>query len=293
MLKYPVSYCLLDAANRSAGANGLGKPPKSYLDSESEIVNWLLEPFSEEERIRFQQIKPPEIDTADASRSKGAKAIHKTLDCSIMDVADEISYGVHDLEDGIQIGMIQERHLTKSRDIGQSTASLPDLLNTQWGKSWKITNLVESLCDSSSNAKIKRKTAIGSLVHALIGSIELREDEEFRHPLLKYRVKLNDTAEDVLRYVNNVALKEVIGLQSVQTLEYRGRVLVEGIFKALLDQPEKLLPEDYRSRYRAELDSLGKRRVICDYVAGMTDSYATKFFERLYIPRLGNVFERL
>ena len=130
-------------------------------------------------------------------------------------------------------------------------------------------------------------------MHALIGSIELREDEEFRHPLLKYRVKLNDTAEDVLRYVNNVALKEVIGLQSVQTLEYRGRVLVEGIFKALLDQPEKLLPEDYRSRYRAELDSLGTRRVICDYVAGMTDSYATKFFERLYIPRLGNVFERL
>jgi dGTPase len=97
----------------------------------------------------------------------------------------------------------------------------------------------------------------------------------------------------VLNYINEVALSEVIGRQSVQTLEYRGRVLVEKIFDALSEQPEKLLPEDFRDRYMTAGELNARRRVICDYIAGMTDSYATKFYERLYVPRLGNVFERL
>jgi dGTPase len=34
-------------------------------------------------------------------------------------------------------------------------------------------------------------------------------------------------------------------------------------------------------------------RVICDYIAGMTDEYATRIYERLFVPRQGSVFERL
>jgi dGTP triphosphohydrolase len=38
---------------------------------------------------------------------------------------------------------------------------------------------------------------------------------------------------------------------------------------------------------------LVRHRVICDYIAGMTDEYATRMYERLFMPRQGTVFQRL
>jgi dGTP triphosphohydrolase len=36
-----------------------------------------------------------------------------------------------------------------------------------------------------------------------------------------------------------------------------------------------------------------RKRVVCDYISGMTDSYASRMFERLFRPGFGKVFERL
>lgn len=67
----------------------------------------------------------------------------------------------------------------------------------------------------------------------------------------------------------------------LQVVEYRGKDIVRSIFEAL-NQPdgERLLPEDYRlihDRVREGLET----RVICDFVAGMTDSYALDYYSRI------------
>ena len=36
-----------------------------------------------------------------------------------------------------------------------------------------------------------------------------------------------------------------------------------------------------------------QKRVVCDFIAGMTDQYANRFYERLFLPRHGSVFDRL
>ena len=80
-------------------------------------------------------------------------------------------------------------------------------------------------------------------------------------------------------------------MQTVQTLEYRGRIPVMKVFQALASNPERLLSDSDRRTLRdPETDT---HRLVCDYVAGMTDVYATRMYERLFVPRQGTVFEHL
>jgi dGTPase len=68
----------------------------------------------------------------------------------------------------------------------------------------------------------------------------------------------------------------------LRVVEHRGADLVENIFDALAKtNGYRLLPPDYRSMYE-RLDRKGsKLRVICDFIACMTDRYALEFSERL------------
>lgn len=283
VLKYPCKYSSVARQTEALPnhlraeniAPKLCKPPKCYLDSETDVVQWILQPFSETDRALFQSQNAP---TADAH----GKSLHKSLDCSIMELADDISYSVHDLEDGIALGLIRKEHLVE----------LSNVFNTSWGKEWELDQLVEKLYDEKQSKGIDRKWAIGALVHALIGSINLVENSSFSHRILKFNAKLENEAKQVVELIKGVALKHVIGLQTVQTLEFRGRHLVLEIFKALNSDPEKLMPEYFVDIYKGAAQH-SKRRVVCDYVAGMTDNYATKMYERLFVPRLGTVFEKL
>ena len=85
ILKYPRSYG--SCAEEVAG----GKLPKCYFDSEQEIVEWMAEPFPEEDRKRFL-----------------GQRKYKTLDSAVMDIADEIAYCTHDMEDAIARGFLTQ-----------------------------------------------------------------------------------------------------------------------------------------------------------------------------------------
>jgi dGTPase len=78
VLKYPIPYSSFDAEQRQR------KPPKCYYDNESDIVRWVLEaPF-----------EAGEINKFTTERDESGKPKHCSLDCSIMECADDIAYGV-------------------------------------------------------------------------------------------------------------------------------------------------------------------------------------------------------
>lgn len=64
--------------------------------------------------------------------------------------------------------------------------------------------------------------------------------------------------------------------------EFRGDELVSDIFKALVgDKGHLLMPSDVRDRFIKSKRKHEKARVVCDFVAGMTDRYAIEFWSRL------------
>ncbi len=67
-------------------------PPKAYFDCEQTEVDWLLSPFSEQDKTLFQSL------AVEPHEDKHGKSAYHSFDCSIMDAADDIAYGVHDLK---------------------------------------------------------------------------------------------------------------------------------------------------------------------------------------------------
>jgi dGTPase len=66
--------------------------------------------------------------------------------------------------------------------------------------------------------------------------------------------------------------------------------MVVSVFEAIQSDPGRLLPKD---AYQLYVDAGEDIRVVCDFVAGMTDTYLLKTYDRLFSPRMGSVFDKL
>ena len=138
-----------------------------------------------------------------------------------------------------------------------------------------------------------RKRAIGGLVNALITSVSAKRLEEFEHPLLGLNAQLVGPGKDLRDRLQEINLQRIIRTPSVQTLEYRGQINVLALFRAIESDPEIFLSGKWLGRLKSATTGSNTLRVIADYIAGMTDEYATRFFERTFLPRHGTVFDRL
>ena len=68
----------------------------------------------------------------------------------------------------------------------------------------------------------------------------------------------------------------------VKLVEYRGKDIITNIFRAIdKEKGNLLLPDDYRNLYE-KTNGVQRKRVICDFIAGMTDRYAWEFYNRLF-----------
>lgn len=275
ILKYPVPYSKVRKLALPPHTDPIKtvarswKPPKCYHDCESDIVDWILKPLSVNDRRGFQQFKPP-------SDNENGKPSEKSLDTSIMERADDIAYGVHDLEDSIRLGLITSAHWKRVE---------PEL-NDRWRNKYRLRNLSQDLFSEKSST---RKRAIGAIVNALICSTK-SEEHRFREPLLRYRIVLEAPAEKFLEALKDLVKREVIHSPEVQTLEYRGQQIVMKLFEAFMSDPNRLLKGAFAQEWRDAGNDQDKARVICDYIAGMTDEHATRVYERLFVPRQGTIF---
>lgn len=290
VLKYPVAYS--QARNQAlspslfSGPTTLeiidgkaSKPPKCYLDCERDVVDWIIQPLSELEREEFQAFEP--------TNGKHHLPRHKSLDCSIMDAADDIAYGVHDLEDAIALGLIGKETLADA--LQDKCPSFLDALKEKYPEESAnnvFGHFVEGLFDGSGT----RKRFIGRLVHHFITAAEFVEHESFADPLVRYRVKLNQQQSEFLSVLKGLVANEVILSPSVQHLEFKGQTMVVSVFEALQADPKRLLPRDAYAKFAGADDD---PRIICDHVAGMTDTYLLRTYERLFSPRMGSVFDKL
>ena len=302
ILKYPVSYSKLFSEDIKLNicknidspmwkiTKELSKPPKCYLDSEKDVVEWMLKPFSNADRDIFTTYSEGAFDE-EGKIQKHSKTQYKTLDASIMELADDISYGVHDLEDAIALGLITEKKFFK-------------VVKDEYGEHC-VQQLVEK-CDAdpnfweklfSKNAK-KRKFEIGFLVNlfivnATVIDLNAKYGLKFSDELLRYNVCLEGGYKKLNEILRFAVSKCVIKHTNVQLLEFKGQKIVTDIFDVLESDPQRFLPGSTKKIYGNASGDLSKKRIICDYIAGMTDEYATKFYDKLFNTRKGSVFDRL
>ena len=143
------------------------------------------------------------------------------------------------------------------------------------------------------NEHAERKKLIGKLVNLFINTVRIQQEEGFEHPLLRMRTGWEEPIKALLEGLSQVTYDLVIEQAEVQQLERRGQRVVEQLFCEFIRAPKKLIPRgtwEYYEKYSG--DDSNERRV-CDYIAGMTDSYATKIYHRLFTPGEGSSHDEL
>jgi len=275
LLKYPVCLSQVSApypVDTSRNFRELKTeewmPGKGIYDQDKEYLDAVLAPLCTSDKTQFHALRQQK--PADNSHRKSR---YKSFDCSIMEIADDIAYGIHDLEDAIAMGIVtkslwQEKVATQLVEI--NGFCLIDQLS-------ELTN------NLFSNKNYKRKDAIGALVNALITSIKIEVvDEKFVDPLLAYNAYLEESMFQVLEILKQFVLNYVIKSPDLQILEYRGQQIVMELFEAFNAGPLRFLPEQVKETYRQQVDPSHQKRVIADYISSLTDNHALRLHASLF-----------
>jgi dGTPase len=257
------------------------RPPKCYMDSERDVVNWVLEPLRLGDRDEFCSFK----------RQAGGhhKPLHKSFDCSIMDLADGIAFGVHDLEDALALRLIGKEEFRKFAPEEKCSSFLSKLKEKDHpGES--RNNVYENVVEALFGEGRARKQFISLMVNHLITHCRIDTLNEFDEPLIRYRAVMDGGSAQFLEALQEAVRETVILSPNVQHLEFKGQKMVVSVFEALNSEAKSFLPRDTLKIYQASQEP---NRVICDHIAGMTDTFLLKTYDRFFSPRMGSVFDRL
>jgi dGTPase len=219
----------------------------------------------------------------------------RSFECQIMDVADDIAYSVHDLEDSLKAGLISLadfRRLPHSRvvrAVNDRLASFNIVVSAEQIREELsvIADRLETLEQTAGRAAHKMLTR--DLIHEFASAVALQSDARIDvHTPTRIRIEALKAFESY----------KVIHNPRVTTLGYKGQEVLRRLFAAL-DQGRDsigLFPEDYGEEYERALldgDEPARKRQICDFLADMTDSYAMRFYSRLFVPGEGSFYEML
>jgi len=197
-----------------------------------------------------------------------------------MDIADDIAYGVHDLEDVITLELVKKNEfyeLLKGKCqhfIDQTNIITYD-------------NFVNDLFAENSNV---RKKQISLLVNYFIRNVKINKIDEFEENLLNHKAELDEKPKDFLEILKNFVVNKVIESPRVRHLEFKGQTMVVSVFEVFASDPKSFLSRDLYNLYVQEGNNM---RIICDYIANMTDGSLLKTYERLFSPRIGSIFDKV
>jgi dGTPase len=196
-----------------------------------------------------------------------------------MELADDIAYAIHDLEDAIVMNLVNESLFAD--EVSEKIKSLA------------VDGLSEEMASIQSklfgNIAYQRKNAIGALVNIFITAISIEQKHVFASPILDHVAVLPENAEIALNLFKHFVFKHVIKKPDIQLIEYKGQQIVMSLFEAFCNEPERLLPLNTKNRWETAEDEQAKHRIIADYISGMTDEYANRMYANLFLPKSHNM----
>ena len=189
-----------------------------------------------------------------------------SLEAQIANVADEIAYNNHDVDDGLRSGLIEFEQLCEITIFKRHQAAVLKLFPGLTGRRLvhetvrrMIDTLVTDLIESSAAAIRKSKPA--SL-----------DDVGAAPPLIGFSAAIRAEQLELKQFLHEKLYRHY----RVARMSSKARRIVTELFEAFLNEP-RLLPPEFQARAGDD-----KARATADYIAGMTDRYAMLEHRRLF-----------
>ena len=210
----------------------------------------------------------------------------RSIECQILDWADDTAYAVHDIVDSIYAGFITIARIY--RWIEENENSI-----TENQKNY-LLEIVRWIKDGN----FKRK--FGAQIGGFIEACSLEERETFMDDLTnryKYTLKIDEAFAEKVAVYKRLSADLVFQSAQLHQMEFKGKAMLTSIFNALksnyIDEIRgfKLLPDFSDAIIRAESSQYNRARLVCDYIAGMTDAFALRTYKRLFDPEFGSIVD--
>ena len=190
------------------------------------------------------------------------------LESQIAAIADDVAYNNHDIEDAIRAGLIDLNSLKKIEyfhmlidKLKFKFPSIEDGLLTYQMLRMSISQMINDIIKNSSN-EIK--------INNISSSDDIRNHKRFL-------ISMSDKMKDDCYQIRSYLYQNVYNHPKLLEKKIDAENIVIKLFKFYENNFEKL-PNDWLTKSDADI----KQRVICDYISGMTDRYASKLYKNIY-----------
>jgi dGTPase len=202
-------------------------------------------------------------------RRKDFAAKHSSLEAQIANLSDEITYYSHDLDDGLDSGLLSETHLTKNvrvwaqaaRAVKKEHGALPDECRRYFTIRTIIDLQIRDVVETSE--RLIEKAGVQSA------------DDVRRFPkaLIQYSPERRKLNLELRKYLyKNLYYNPVVHQPNLRAVKMLGQ-----LFNYYLAHPKEI-----GNSSRRRLKKIGRHRAVCDYLAGMTDRYVMLESARIF-----------
>ncbi len=215
-----------------------------------------------------------------------ARDSFKSIECQIMDWADDTAYSLNDLSDSVRAGFL---HIEKIEN---------------WAHKNEIpTHPGTSLGDLIKAIRARRVDPfVGKRIGKYIQAASLETDVNFLSGMTnryKFRLVIDEEARVESALFKRLAFEVVFLSPQLKQLEHKGSRMLRQLWEVLGEryiagnkidgQDFQLLPADTAAEIQDAPDEATRARLVCDFLAGMTDGYAARTYKRLFFPDFGSI----
>jgi dGTPase len=199
------------------------------------------------------------------------------LEAQIANLADEIAYNNHDVDDGLRSGLITIEELLETQLFAEQHAEV-EKIHPHLAPRLRVHEIVRRMINRLVVDLIENSR--GLLQASGVASID--EVRAAGRPLIAYSDAIKQHSLELKQFLR----QRLYAHYRVRRMTLKAGRIVEALFNAFM-QDARLLPPQYQDKIREQGgagDAAVQARIIADYIAGMTDRYAIREHQRLFDP---------
>ena len=192
---------------------------------------------------------------------------YSSLEAQIASISDDIAYNNHDIDDGLRAGFFTFNELRELPLIGDIIERLPKNFETRDIQriNNEITRRSTNLMISDIIINIKKNIELEQVTN-------LRQIRSLKKPIVNFSNEMKSNVESVRNFLS----ERMYSHESIIDMSKNAHQIVTFLYNFLINADHRTLNELKIDLNRDD----SKNRIVCDFIAGMTDNYARTIYEK-------------